>query len=48
MKEEATAEYIGSQEDNGSMYPTLQSGFWEKITKNRVYVLANELAKIKG
>lgn len=48
MKEEVTLENIGSGEENGSMYPTLQYGFWEEITRNRVYVLANALAKIKG
>ena len=48
MKEEVTLEAIGGSEDNGSMYPVLQYDFWEKITKNRSYILANELAKIKG
>ncbi|MBR4731842.1 MAG: DUF1311 domain-containing protein [Lachnospiraceae bacterium] len=48
MKEEVTLENIGSSEENGSMYPVLQYGFWEEITRNRVYVLANALAKIKG
>lgn len=48
MKEEVTLEYIGSREEGGSIYPTLQYGFWEEITRNRVYVLANALAKIKG
>jgi len=48
MKEEVTLENIGSSEENGSMYPTQQYGFWEEITRNRVYVLANALAKIKG
>ena len=48
MKEEVTLLSIGSSEENGSMYPLLQNAFLEKITKNRAYVLANELAKIKG
>jgi len=48
MKEEVTLEYVGSSEEGGSMYPVQQFGFWEEITRNRVYVLANELAKIKG
>lgn len=48
MKEEVTLLSIGSREENGSMYPLLQNAFWEKITKNRAYFLANELAKIKG
>ena len=30
------------------MYPLLQNSFLEEITKNRAYILANELAKIKG
>lgn len=48
MKEEVTLLSIGSSEENGSIYPLLQNSFLERITKNRAYVLANELAKIKG
>ena len=48
MKEKVTSLSIGSREENGSMYPLLQSSFQEEITKNRAYVLARELAKIKG
>lgn len=48
MKEEAILETIGSSEENGSMYPMLVNAFLEEITRNRAYVLANELAKIKG
>lgn len=48
MKEEVTVLCIGSEEENGSMYPLLQNSFLEEITKDRVFVLANELAKIKG
>lgn len=48
MKEEVTLLNLGSSEENGSIYPLLQNTFLEEITKNRVYVLANELAKIKG
>lgn len=48
MKEEVTLLSIGSREENGSMYPLLQNAFLEKITKNRAYFLANELAKTKG
>ncbi|MCM1091460.1 MAG: DUF1311 domain-containing protein [Butyrivibrio sp.] len=48
MKEEAVLENIGSREENGSMYPMLVNSFMEEITKNRAYVIANELAKIKG
>ncbi len=48
MKDEVTLMSIGSQEENGSMYPMLVNFLWEENTKNRAYVLANELAKIKG
>lgn len=48
MKEEVTLLNLGSSEENGSIYPLLQNSFLEEITKNRAYVLANELAKIKG
>ena len=48
MKEEVTIEYLGREEDGGSIYPQLKFGFWEEITKNRVAILANELAKIQG
>lgn len=47
MKEEVTLMSIGSYEENGSMYPMLVNSFMEEITKNRAYVLAKELAKIK-
>lgn len=48
MKEEATLTCIGSSEENGSMYPMLVNSYLEEITKNRAYVLANELSKITG
>lgn len=48
MKEEVVYENIGSSEENGSMYPLLVNTFLEEITKNRAYVLANELAKVTG
>ena len=48
MKEEAVFENIGLSEENGSIYPLLENSFLEEITRNRAYVLANELAKIKG
>ena len=48
MKEEVTLLSLGPREENGSMYPLLQNSFLEEITKNRAYVLANELAKITG
>lgn len=48
MKEEVTLLNLGTSEENGSMYPLLQNSFLEEITRNRAYVLANELAKIKG
>lgn len=48
MKEAAVFENVGLSEGNGSMYPLLVNSFLEEITRNRAYVLANELAKIKG
>ncbi len=48
MKEEVTLLSLGDSEENGSIYPLLQNSFLEEITKNRAYVLANELAEIKG
>ena len=48
MKEEVAQESLGSSEENGSMYSLLVNFFQEEITKNRAYVLANELAKVKG
>ena len=48
MKEEVTLLNLGSSEENGSIYPLLQNSFLEKITKNRAYFLANELARITG
>lgn len=48
MKEEITLLSIGSREENGSMYSLLESSFLEEITEKRAYVLARELAKIKG
>lgn len=48
MKEEVTLLNIGSSDENGSMYPLLMNSFLEEITRNRAYVLANELARIKG
>ena len=48
MKEEVTLMSLGSQEENGSMYPLLVNSLWEENTKNRAYFIANELAKIKG
>jgi len=48
MKEEVTLMSLGSQEENGSMYPLLVNSLWEEKTKNRAYFLARELAKIKG
>lgn len=48
MKEEVTLLAVGSREENGSMYPLLQNSFLEEITRDRAYVLADALAKIKG
>ncbi len=48
MKEEVTLISLGSQEENGSMYPLLVNSLWEEYTKNRAYFIANKLAEIKG
>ncbi len=48
MKEGAVLTSIGYSEENGSMYPLLVNSYLEEITKNRAYVIANELAKITG
>ena len=48
MKEEVILLNLGPREEGGSIYPLLQNSFLEEITKNRAYVLANELAKITG
>ena len=48
MKEEVVLESIGSSEENGSMYSLLVNSFQEEITRNRAFVLAKELAKVKG
>ena len=48
MKEEVTLIILGSQEENGSMYPMLVNSLWEENTKNRAYFIANKLAQIKG
>ena len=48
MKEEVTLMSLGSQEENGSMYPMLVNSLWEEKTKNRAYFIANKLAQIEG
>ena len=48
MKEEVTITAIGTREEGGSIYPLLENTFLEEITKNRVYILADELAKIRN
>mgnify|MGYP003292864020 CR=1 FL=1 len=48
MKEEVTLMSLGTHEENGSMYPLLVNSLWEEKTKNRAYVIANELAKLEG
>ena len=48
MKEKVTLMSLGSQEENGSMYPMLVNSLWEEKTKNRAYFIANELAQIEG
>lgn len=39
---------LGTSEENGSMYPLLVNSLWEDKTRNRAYVIANELAKLEG
>ena len=48
MKDEVTLLSIGTQEENGSMYPLLVNSLWEENTKNRAYFIANKLAEIEG
>lgn len=48
MKEEVTIENLGRRVDGGSMYPLLEYSFLEEISRNRCFILAGELAKIKG
>lgn len=48
MKKEAVILNIGPAEDGGSMYPMLESGYLKGITKNRVYLLAEELAAVRN
>ena len=48
MKKEVTLMCLGPQEANGSMYSMLLNSLWEEKTKNRAYIIANELAKIMG
>lgn len=48
MKDEVTLLSLGTQEENGSMYPLLVNSFWEEKTKNRAYFIANKLAEIEG
>ncbi len=48
MKEEVIAQRVGSREENGSMYPLLRNSVMEEITRNRAYVLADQLAASKG
>ncbi|MBQ3512256.1 MAG: DUF1311 domain-containing protein [Lachnospiraceae bacterium] len=48
MKDEVTLLSIGTQEENGTMYPMLVNSLWEEYTKNRAYFIANKLAEIEG
>lgn len=48
MKEEAILLRLGPREEHGSIYPLLEHTLLEIFTKNRAYVLANELAKVEG
>ena len=48
MKEEAILLSLGPREEHGSIYPLLENTLLEDFTKNRAYVLTNELAKVEG
>ncbi|MCR5584921.1 MAG: DUF1311 domain-containing protein [Lachnospiraceae bacterium] len=48
MIDEVTAENIGTREEGGSLYPTLQAELWSTFTRNRAYILAAKLAALKG
>lgn len=48
MKEDVILLSIGTQDENGSMYPLLQNSLLEDITKNRAYVIAKKLADLNG
>lgn len=48
LKDKVTELAVGTMEENGSMYPLLVNSFMEEITKNRAYLLASELAGLKG
>ena len=48
MKDEVTLLSLGTQEENGSMYPLLVNSLWEENTKNRAYYIASKLAEIEG
>ncbi|SKC03112.1 Protein of unknown function [Lachnospiraceae bacterium] len=48
MKEEVILENLGPRDEGGSIYPQLENSLLEEFTKNRCYIIAVELGKIKG
>lgn len=48
MTEEVVAEDLGPRDEGGSIYPLERSTYLEEATEYRCYVIANELAKLKG
>ncbi|WP_026503716.1 lysozyme inhibitor LprI family protein [Butyrivibrio sp. NC3005] len=48
MQDEIFLEYLGTREENGSIYPQERQELLENIAKTRCYIIANEIAKIKG
>lgn len=48
MQDEVIEASVGTSEENGSMYPLIRSSLLEESTKNRSYIIANEIAKITG
>ncbi len=48
MTEEVVAEDLGPREEGGSIYPLERHTYLQEATEYRCYVIANELAKLKG
>lgn len=48
MTEEVVVADLGPREEGGSIYPLERSTYLEEATEYRCYVIANELAKLKG
>lgn len=48
MTEEVVAEDLGPREEGGSIYPLERHTYLQEATEYRCYVIANELAQLKG